>query len=279
LRRKRTDVSLVVSGPSRDDEAVQKTDLIAGRKYALRARGKKWPTIDRLVKVRYLGRAHKDQITIRHETGPLTGLEEWVRTRNLACAWSDRTAYLRDQERSARLAGFDSQVGDRVTDDAISAVLTASGEYTGFAEPWTTDPDSAGRFWARAGLDGSPLEHHQANYVDRDGQWRLSYLTALAACQGFAVAEPETVDLYLRGLEEELRAEGFLPGNRYSHDLLREWAPAHALARSWSQIPRGEVLERELRRLQGLVRNAAGILRRHGFESDAVRIESSLRGR
>ena len=85
--------------------------------------------------------------------------------------------------------------------------------------------------------------------MDRHGQWRLSYLTALAACQGFAAAEPETVDLYLRGLEEELRAEGFLPGNRYSHDLLREWAPAHALARSWSQIPRGEALERELVRL------------------------------
>ena len=115
--------------------------------------------------------------------------------------------------------------------------------------------------------------------MDRQGQWRLSYLTALAACQGFAAAEPETVDLYLRGLEEELRAEGFLPGSRYSHDLLREWAPAHALARSWSQVPRGEALERELERLQGLVRNAAGILRRHGFESDAVRIESSLRGR
>ena len=39
---------------------------------------------------------------------------------------------------------------------AISAVLTASGEYTGFSKPWTTDPDSARRFWARAGLDGLP---------------------------------------------------------------------------------------------------------------------------
>lgn len=258
---------------------MQKAELIAGGEYALRARGKQLQTIDELVKVRYLGRAHRGQISIRHENGLLSGLEEWVRTRNLACAWSDRTTFLRDQERSARLAGFDSQVGDRVTDDAISAVLTASGEYTGFAQPWTTGPDSARRFWARAGLDGSPLEHHRANYVDRHDRWQLSYLTALAACQGFAATEPDMVDLYLRGLEHELSAEGFLPGQRHSHDLLREWAPAHALARSWMAVPQGDALEHELERLQGLVRSAVSTLRRHGHESDAARLANGLRGR
>ena len=151
---------LVIDTPSRDHGGVQKIELVAGRKYALlRARGNQLPTIDRLVKVRYLGRAHRNQISIGHEGGPLMGLQEWVRTRELACAWSDRGAFLRDHRRSAQLAENDSQVGDRVTDSAISAVLTASGEYTGFSRPWTSSSDSAARLWARAGLTGSPMKH------------------------------------------------------------------------------------------------------------------------
>ena len=92
------------TGVSRNDEAWRRSQLVAGRKYALRARGKQMQSIEGFVKVRYLGRAHRDQVSIRHEDGSLAGLEEWVRTRNLACAWSDRTAFLRDQERAARLA-------------------------------------------------------------------------------------------------------------------------------------------------------------------------------
>ena len=91
---------------------------MTGGEYALRARGKQAQTIEEFVKVRYLGRAHRDQVSIRHESGPLAGLEEWVRTRNLACDWSDRSAYLRDQESRpaadrVRLAG--RRPGDRQT--------------------------------------------------------------------------------------------------------------------------------------------------------------------
>ncbi|MBF4766609.1 hypothetical protein ISU10_02365 [Nocardioides agariphilus] len=234
--------------------------------------------IEGFVRVSYLGGAHKAQVKVRHENGSLAGLEEWVRTRDLACAWSDLATLVRDQARAARLDAADSQVWDQVTAEAISAVMIASGEYNGFARSWNTLPNTARRFWARAGLDGSPLEHHAANYMDLHGQWRLSFLTALAACQGFAATEPELVDLYLRDWEDELRAEGFQPGSRYSHTVLRKCAPAHALARAWTQIPRGDALERELGRLQGLLLAAAASLRQHGCESDAARIERGMRG-
>ena len=99
----------------------------------------------------------------------------------------------------------DQQVWDRVVEDAISDVMSASGEYTGFVRPWTTEPAAAERYWARAGLEGSPLDDHRANFVDRHGMWHLSFATAQKAAEPFASAEPELVDLFIRGWEERLR--------------------------------------------------------------------------
>ncbi|MDE0572169.1 hypothetical protein ON058_01925 [Demequina sp. B12] len=87
------------------------------------------------------------------------------------------------------------------------------------------------------------------------------------------------MDLYLRGWEERLRAEGFDPGQQHAHELLREWAPSFALARSWSQEPRGFAAEHEVERLQRLVREAIGALRAAGEDHVASRIERGLRGR
>jgi hypothetical protein len=156
--------------------------------------------------------------------------------------------------------------------------MTASGEYGGFSKRWTSDPASAQRYWSRGGLDGSPLDHDPLNFVDRHDEWHLSFATAVFASQAFAAAEPELVDLYLRGWEERLKAEGFEPGNHHSHDLLREWAPSHALARSWSQRPRGNAAEREVQRLRGLVQAAIGRLRASGNREEAGRLERALQG-
>ncbi|MEU5852254.1 hypothetical protein [Saccharopolyspora shandongensis] len=157
--------------------------------------------------------------------------------------------------------------------------MTASGEYGGFVRRWDTDAASAERYWARAGLDGSPLDDHPANYRDRHGTWHLMFATALKAAQGFAAAEPDMVDLYLRGWEERLRAEGFEPGGSHAHDLLREWAPHHALARAWTQEPRGHAAEREVERLRRLVTAAVRYLREAGEDNRAAKIERGLRGR
>jgi hypothetical protein len=86
------------------------------------------------------------------------------------------------------------------------------------------------------------------------------------------------VDLYLRDWEDRLRAEGFEPGNRHSHELLRRWAPAHALARSWCAEPRRAVAEQEVERLQRLVREAVRLLEAAGDVRGARRIERGLRG-
>lgn len=83
------------------------------------------------------------------------------------------------------------------------------------------------------------------------------------------LTESELVDLYLRGIEEELKAEGFEPGNRFSHDLLRKWAPSHALVRAWSQVPRGIAAENEITRLRSVVSQAVRFLRDAGEERKA----------
>lgn len=257
---------------------MRKSDLVAGRLYALRVRGRVSED-EPFVRVRFDGRVHMDQVHVRYESSDLAGLEEWVRTRHLAARWGDRKALLQDEERMAHLRTVSAETGDRVVEEAISAVFTASGEYGGFIRLWVTDPEPAQRLWDRARLSGNPLDHHQANFVNRHGVWHLTFQTAQHAAEAFAAAEPEAVDLYLRGWEDELRATGFMPGNRHRHELLREWAPPHALARAWSQKPIAATAEREVQRLRDLVQEASRLLRARGHDSDAARIERGLNGR
>lgn len=255
---------------------MQRADLVAGRSYALR------PSKDdgeaEWVKVRYGGKAHRGRVKVRFLTGEWAGLEEWVRTVQLVCAWGERRRAQSDEKRMERLREVSATAGDRVVEEAISFVFTASGEYGGFMRRWDTLPDPATRLWHRANLGGTPLAHHPANFADRHGTWQLTFHTAEAAARGFAAAEPDLVDLYLRGWEEKLRAEGFSLGNRHSHDLLREWAPSLALARSWSQEAQGAAAEREVQRLRELVTSASMTLRRLGHDAEAARLTRALGG-
>jgi hypothetical protein len=257
---------------------MRKEDLVKGKNYALRPKGAGPGSGDSFVKVVFLGLTHSRQCKVRFDSGELEGLEDWVVTRDLACRWGERRALVRDEERAAKMAAEDEGVWDEVTEEAISTVMEASGEYTGFGRVWSDDPVTAQRYWDRGGLTGTPLEYDPVNYRDRFGAWNLSYATALKAAQSFAAAESELVDLYLRGIEEELKAEGFEPGNRFSHDLLRKWAPSHALVRAWSQVPRGIAAENEITRLRSVVSQAVRFLRDAGEERKADQIERGLHG-
>ena len=174
---------------------MQKSDLVPRSKYALRSPRDAGADSEPFLKVVFLGRVHKDQAQVRYESGDLAGLVDWVRTRHLACPWKERKRLLRDEERAARIGEVDREVWDRVAAEAVSAVMTASGEYGGYTRGWTTDRGSAERFWARAGLEGLPVSDHPANFEDRHGDWHLTFETAVKACQAFAAAEPELVDL------------------------------------------------------------------------------------
>lgn len=256
---------------------MRKDELTKGKKYALRPRGS--GRGDPFEKVTCVGPIRGRQCRVRYEDGELKDLEEWVDTRLLVCAWGERRDLVHDEECAVRLAATNKGAWDGVTEEAISFVMTASGEYTGFIRRWDTDAAAAERYWARAGLGGSPFDDDPSNYRDRHGTWHLSFGTALRVSQAFAAAEPELVDLYLRSWEEHLTAEGFEPGASSAHDLLREWAPSIALARAWAQVPRGHAAEKEIERLRNLVSTAARYLREAGADRRAGQIERGLHGK
>jgi hypothetical protein len=88
----------------------------------------------------------------------------------------------------------------------------------------------------------------------------------------------ETSPALSRTWEDRLRAEGFEPGNRHAHDLLQEWAPAHALARHWCSEPQRSAAEQEIHRLQSLVQEAVRLLQAAGDDRGARRISRGLYG-
>jgi hypothetical protein len=102
----------------RHDGTVQKTDLVGGVVYAVRqARQAGGDTS--FSKVSYIGPCRGRQARIRHETGDLDGLVEWLPTRLIVCRWTERKAFQKEEERAAKLSASDAEVWDPVYEEAI----------------------------------------------------------------------------------------------------------------------------------------------------------------
>jgi hypothetical protein len=224
-----------------------------------------------------LGARRARQVKVRHEDGELKGLEEWVVSNSLLCPWGERKAFLRDERAECALRQASESTRDRVEEEAISAILTATGEETGFIRTWSLPPDRANRLWNRAGLTDDPVQAAHS-YLDRFGVLHLSYETSLRFAQAFAAREPEPCLLYIEEWENRLRAEGYEPGNRHAHAVLREFAPAHALIRQWAASSDVERLQKEVERLHAVVGLAVQQLEAVGADAAAKRVKRALRG-
>lgn len=66
--------------------------------------------------------------------------------------------------------------------------------------------------------------------------------------------------------EDRLRAEGYEPGHRVSHCVLRNMRPAHALVREWTQADELGLLREETQRLRQVLGRALEALRRAADE-------------
>jgi hypothetical protein len=122
----------------------------------------------------------------------------------------------------------------------------------------------------RAGLEGKPEDLDPLGFVDRHEEVHLPSCAAVIVAPSFATAEPNTVAMYLEAQEAELRAQGYIPGDRFHHEYLRTQRPGFALARQWAGF------ENELQtlpRLHGLLGRAASDLRAAGAEREAWRLE------
>jgi hypothetical protein len=157
-----------------------------------------------------------------------------------------------------------------VEEHAISTVLEATGESSGFIRSWELSLPEAERLWRRAGFTSEPRREPYA-YIDRCGHLHLPYQAALKFAKAFAAAEPEPCNTYVREWEERLRAQGYVPGDAYAHGLLREWEPSFALVRYWMNQPINQSLEAELRGVSYIAEEAIRELEATGQEKTARR--------
>jgi hypothetical protein len=264
------------AGQRLEGALVLAADLVAGNDYAWRSEPHNCECA--LRKVGFAGPARAGKAKVRHRDGELAGLEEWVPTRALVCPWAERAAFLRDESRGKALREAAMRDYDPVVEAAISKVFAATGDEGGFMKVWTVQPERARRLWRRAGLDGEPDQHSLA-YTDRRGWMNLPYETALEFARAFATAEPEPCIHCIQEWEDQLRAEGYEPGERLRHAYLRQIRPAHALVREWTQSGELSLLRDENARLGRLLQRALAALRVAGDERSANRIDRPLRGR
>lgn len=256
---------------------MQHTEIEVGQKYALRERlsaGQPLLQVQVLEKV-----GHGGQVKIRRLSEPHTGLEEYVKTRQFVARWSERDAFLKDEERARRFDEARPKPNQALA-GAIKTVMVATGYDDGFADDDGTVHMEAVELREVARLAGLPqnLEDiHPLAYVDRQGQMHLPVEVAEQLAHAYAGAEPELVLMYIGDKEKEYKARGYEPGERFWHDELRRDMPGFALARYWAGHEEEiAFLRTEIERLRSLVTTAADLLITNGFERDGWRIRRAL---
>ena len=167
--------------------------MVIGRSYAYREkRGPDTP----MFKVKLLDKVgRKGKIKVRFEDGPHPGLEEYISTRQVVCAWVQRNAVIRDEQRDAQLEEYSAGLRDKAVSEAASAVLFSTGEPGAYVGETVTamSEDELQRILDRAGLKTPPTELHRLGYRDRYGQVNLPLDAMVLVAKAFAAAEPQTV--------------------------------------------------------------------------------------
>jgi hypothetical protein len=259
---------------------VESAALELGRLYAYREnpRGK-----SEMLKVKLLAKVGRGgKVKIRFEGGLHPGLEEYVRTANLIVRWGDRTALLRDEERSRRIVEHARQSRvDHAIVEAVSSILESSGEPSAGASAGGLEmPQSElERIMRRAGIEGDFASLHYLAFRNRRGDVEIPLDGAETLARAFAAAEPETVLMYLNDRESELKHRGYRAGEHYVHDLLRQYMPGWAVARQWAGFDQEvEQLKKEIGRLRQLVSGAAYDLKAVGADAKSRRLLRALDG-
>lgn len=252
-----------------------------GNEYAIRLRVAGGEPFVRVLALEKVQRSH--QVKVRHVAEPHVGMEEFFPQRNFIVPWKEAKAFLRDEQRMTAVYNRSSEVYDRVTADTLQLIFESSGEtdinvHSGGRV--TGGKAAVERFVARAGLEPPFDRLDTTAFLDRLGEYHMSLIGGEALARAFALAEPNSVTLYIETQEAELLAQGYGPGDRFWHDYLREKRPSFALARQWAGA---EVellrLQKEIERLRNILSMAESDLRSAGLTSQANRIARIADGR
>jgi hypothetical protein len=238
-----------------------------------------------LVQVKVLERVARGrvvQLRVRRLSDPHSGIEEFIKARNLIVPWGERNAFQKDEQLAQRFAE-EKPPRNQAVAGAIDTVMAATGFDDAYAEDDGTIHMEAAELREIARLAGLPpnLEDmHPAAYIDRSGQMHLPLEVAEKLAHTYASAEPEMVLMYIEDRESEYKARGYVPGERYYHDELRRHMPGFALTRYWAgHEEEVALLRKEIERLRGLVESTADELRRAGHEREGWRLRRALDGR
>jgi hypothetical protein len=251
--------------------------MVAGQSYAYR---EKRGTDQSMLKVNLLekiGRKGK----IRFDTGQHPGLDEYVETRQVVCAWGERAAVRRDEKRAVEFAEHANRTRDGALATTACAVLGSTGEPGAWVKGTGSSMSEAQlqRIIDRAGLKTEPAQRHRLAFRDRDGYVHLPLDAVVTLARAFAAAEPEIVVDYLDDTEEEYRIRGMQPGERFYRGHRRELSPSHAIARQWEGFEqKAKMLRKEIARLRTLVYRASRDLGEAGQERNAKALERALDG-
>ncbi len=231
------------------------TDLVVGTHYAARLAGASetdWP-----VEVVFVARRGRNHAVVQ-----VAGAEQVVYpSRDLLCRWAEVKSYLRDEELAGQLEQVNGDAGyTQVHNEVVNLIVEAcTGRSLIPGSVYGTDPRWVDELWQRAGRPGSALEQHAASYTDRRGKWHVATETLLELAKGLAASDPEAVETYVDEMEPTYRDSPW-------------WPEAKALVQRWIAGPL------ELRRLQGLVRRAAELLREAGDDAGADALAGELAG-
>lgn len=259
---------------------MQSAEIEVGRKYAMR---EKVTPGEPLIQVRVVDKVGRGgHIKVHRLSDPHSGLEEYVKTRQLVARWTERNVFLGDEKLGQKFAQEKPEKNQALV-GAIDTVISA----TGYGDAWTKDDGTVHmeatevrEIARRAGLPQDLEKLHPVAYVDRSGCMHLPVQLAEELSRAFAAAEPQTVLMYIEDLENEFKARGYEPGERFWHDELRRSMPGFALARYWAGHEEEITLLRsELDRLRMLVRSAADTLQKAGKEREGSRLRRALDGR
>jgi hypothetical protein len=257
-------------------------EIEVGHKYAMR---EKLSHKEPLIQVQVVEKVGKrGQLKVRRLSEPHTGLEEWIKTRQLIVPWGERQAFLKDEEHERQ---FDEARPE--PNQALAGAIDTVMRATGYADSdGGVDDDGTVRMKSvelreiarLAGLPQKLEDLHPLAYVDRFDDLHLPLELAEQLAHAYASAESEMVLMYIEDEEKEYKCRGYEPGERFWHDELRRSMPGFALARYWAGHEEEiAYLRAEIERLRTLLIDAADTLSRKGLYSEAGHIRLALEGR
>jgi hypothetical protein len=210
---------------------------------------------------------------------PNPGLKDFVDSTRLVVRWKDRRAFLRDEEKEARLQEHNGRVGGAEASPvatALEQVYESVGDDLCFDDGVLTgSPEALRRLRERARIN--PDYVSGVGYVDRFGKIHVPFDEALEIARAFCAVEPATILTGVESTERQWSQKASQPSGDYIVSLLNEYRASWAMIRQWTgHDPAIAQREATIQRLERLVWDTVYALQNAGLDSEANRLRRAL---